>query len=148
LITAWSVTIFGILAPRSPGCPADQARELREQITSSELVAGGASGWWYAKDRAREVSASADGASETSVPIRSGQQQGFFTGLDNPSDFTQTITGVATGPGVPASAPGSPNGGQVAVNAPNFNVDNGSSDFRGVRFVLPRPGAFCTGRAR
>jgi hypothetical protein len=104
---------------------------------ASELVADGASGWWYAQDRARQVSASADGMSQTTVPIRSGQQQGFFTGLSNPSDFTQTITGLAIGPGVPGSAAGSPNGGQVAVNAPNFEVDNGGDTFTGVRFVLP-----------
>lgn len=35
------------------------------------------------------------------------------------------------------SASGAPNGGQVAVNAPNVNVDDGGGVFAGVRFVLP-----------
>lgn len=80
--------------------------------TAPALEAGGSYAWWYPQDRARAVDTQADGAQQTAVPIRSGQQQGYVLTVDNPSDWTQTVLGVAPDSG---SAPGSPETAQVSV---------------------------------
>jgi hypothetical protein len=113
--------------------------------TAPELVFNGAEGWWYPQDSARQVDTSADGASQTTVPIRSGQRQGFAVDLTNTSRWTQVVLGPATGPNVGWDSPGSPTV-QLGVNAPNFNIDNGGFSTAGVKFVLP--GAIPPGQTR
>jgi hypothetical protein len=106
--------------------------------TTAPLVFSGVSGWWYPQDGLRAVGTSADGHSQSTVPIRSGQQQGYYVALVNPSDLTQTILGPATGQGLPADSIGAPlQPADISVNAPNLNVDRGSNVFTGVKWVLP-----------
>ena len=71
--------------------------------------------WWYPQDGAREVFTQADGAQQTTVPIREGQQQGYVVTVYNPSGWTQTVLGAAPDSG---SAPGSPEDAQVSVATP------------------------------
>jgi len=66
--------------------------------TAPALVAnGGGSSWWFAPDRARQVNVEADGRAQSTVPIRSGQRQGFVVTVENPGDWTETILGAAPG---------------------------------------------------
>lgn len=60
----------------------------------------------------RPVDSSADGAQQTTVPIRSGQRQGFLVSVTNPGPWTQTILG----PGGGFVTPGDLHGGNVAVS--------------------------------
>jgi hypothetical protein len=62
--------------------------------TRAPLTAGGGN-WWFARDALHSVDASADNATQDTAPIRSGQEQGFYVFLYNPSDQTQTVLGVA-----------------------------------------------------
>jgi hypothetical protein len=85
----------------------------------------GSSGWWYPQDYNHEVDTTADGAQQTTVPIRSGQRQGFAIGIQNPSSFTETIIGPVTGVNVPFDNPNGPEPEQIDVSAPNRNINNG-----------------------
>jgi hypothetical protein len=106
--------------------------------TAPILVNSGAAGWWFLRDAVKEVDTSADGARQTTVPIRSGQLQGYAIDLVNTSDLTQTMLGPATGQGLPGDNIGEPAApAQIGVNAPNVNLDNGGFARAGVRFVLP-----------
>lgn len=70
--------------------------------TAPELIFAGAASWWYQEDSAHEVDTSADGASQTTVPIRSGQRQGFAITLINNSDWPRPSWGlplISTPPG-------------------------------------------------
>src|SRR5262249_56424872 len=64
---------------------------------AAPLQFAGASSWWYARDSARAVDTSADGAEQTTVPIRSGQRQGFVVSIYNPTPWTQTVLGLPAG---------------------------------------------------
>ena len=106
--------------------------------TAPTLVNSDAATWWFPQDAARQVDTSADGASQTTVPIRSGQQQGYAIDLVNNSNLTQTVLGPATGQGLPSDNLGEPAApAQIGVNAPNGDLDNGGIVRTGVRFVLP-----------
>jgi hypothetical protein len=99
------------------------------------LQMGDVSGWWYPRDYLHEVDTTADGANQTTVPVRSGQRQGFFVSIYNPTGVTETILGPAYGPDVPMDSPGQ-GIGQIGVSVPNLNIDRGGSS-RSVRFTLP-----------
>ena len=106
--------------------------------TAPELIFAGAASWWYPKDSAREVDTSADGASQTTAPIRSGQRQGFAITLINNSDWTQTVLGPPTGLDAAWDSPnGGPSMAQLSVSTPNRNIENGGFSTAGVKFVLP-----------
>lgn len=106
-------------------------------LAPADLFYDGAAGWWYRQDWTRQVDTTANGATQTTVPIRSGQRQGYFVAIYNPSDVTETIVGPAYGENVPSSGPGSGAGVvQLAVSVPNRNIDRGGSS-RSVRFTLP-----------
>jgi hypothetical protein len=106
--------------------------------TAPALTAGGSEGWWYAQDRAREVDTSADGAMQTTVPIRSGQWQGFVVDLFNDSNQTQTVLGPAAGNGLPSAFVGSGGfHGIIGVSTPNREVDEGGGVYTAVKFGLP-----------
>jgi hypothetical protein len=106
--------------------------------TVPALTAGGSEGWWYAQDRAHEVDTSADGAMQTTVPIRSGQWQGFVVDLFNDSNQTQTVLGPAAGNGLPSAFVGSGGfHGIIGVSTPNREIDEGGGVYTGVKFVLP-----------
>jgi HAAS len=100
--------------------------------TASSLQPGGASSWWYPRDSAREVDTAADGAAQSTVPIRSGQRQGFVITVYNPSNWTQTVLGPASG----FISPGGPDV-RIGVAGPNINVSRGGSGFRPLRYGLP-----------
>jgi|HubBroStandDraft_6_1064221.scaffolds.fasta_scaffold12426_7 hypothetical protein len=103
-------------------------------LTPGSLEFGGASGWWYPRDYSHEVTTTADGATQTTVPLRSGERQGYVISIYNPTGVTQTILGPAYGPGVPLNSPDSP-AAQIEVSVPNLNIDHGGSS-RNVRFTL------------
>ena len=89
-------------------------------LAPADLLYEGADGWWYRQDYTRQVDTTANGATQTTVPIRSGQRQGYFVAIYNPADVTQTIVGPAYGADVPFSGPGSGAGVvQLAVSVPN-----------------------------
>jgi hypothetical protein len=62
--------------------------------TAAPLLQDGLSGWWYPQDAARVVITRTINGTQMSVPERFHQQQGFVIGIDNESDWTQTIEGV------------------------------------------------------
>jgi hypothetical protein len=114
------------------------ASKLIAAETAPALTAGGSEAWWYTQDRAHEVDTSADGASQSTVPIRSGQWQGFVLDLFNDSDQTQTVLGPAYGNGLPTAFVGAgPPQGIIGISAPNREVDDGAGVYTGVRFGLP-----------
>ncbi len=61
------------------------------------LFVEGQSGWWYPPDYNREVTTEADGATQTTVPIRPGHRQGFFIQVFNFTGMTQTVLGSNLG---------------------------------------------------
>ncbi len=67
---------------------------LSLMLTAEPLLQGGLSAWWFPQDRAREVDTTAAGVYQTTVPERYGQWQGFVVGVENDSDWTQTILGL------------------------------------------------------
>ena len=109
--------------------------------TAPVLTASGVEVWWYPQDSARQVTTSADGMTQSTVPIRSGQWQGFVVDLVNTSDETQTVLGPAVGNGLPTAFVGSGGSGGIrgiiGISTPDPEVDGGSGVFTGVRFVLP-----------
>jgi hypothetical protein len=93
------------------------------------LQAGGASGWWFRRDAARAVYAQADGARQTSVPIRLGQRQGLAVVLYNPTGWTQTILGQWEGSNAP---------GNAVRSRMTISMSTGSArDFRSLRYHRP-----------
>jgi len=100
------------------------------------LQFGGGAAWWYPQDYTHEHDSEADGATQSTVPVRPGQRQGIVITIYNPTDVTQTVLG----PGDNAD-----NGfwdslgfqpGQVRVSVPNLNVDGGGMT-RNIRFIIP-----------
>jgi len=110
---------------------------LTYYLTAGSLEFAGTSGWWYPQDYTHEVFTTADGATQTAVPLRSGERQGYFVSIDNPTGVTQTILGPAYGPDVPFSSPGSAFGVvQTGLSVFDRNINGGGSS-RSVRFTLP-----------
>jgi len=134
----WRNRWFWLAAAAIVAVIAVVATNLISAEAAPVLAVDGSSGWWYPQDSARQVDTSADGAEQTTVPIRSGQWQGFFVELFNESGQTQTVLGPAYGNGLPTAFVGaSPPQGVISVSAPNREVDEGSDIFKGVRFALP-----------
>ena len=90
----------------------------------------GAASWWYARDSARAVYTEADGAQQTTVPIRSGRQQGFVITVDNPSDWTQTVLGPVAGDDSPGSL-------HVQIGVATADPYHGGGVFRPLTYALP-----------
>lgn len=91
------------------------------------LQARGPSGWWFRRDAARATYAEADGARQTTVPVRSNQLQGLAVTLYNPTDWTQTILGQWQG----SNAPGNALRSRITV------ATGPGSDFRQLRYARP-----------
>ena len=104
-------------------------------LALGSLEFAGVSGWWYPQDYNRDVITTANGATQTTVPLRSGQRQGYFVSIDNTTGVTQTILGPAYGPSVPWDSPGSAIV-QIGVSVPNPNIERGGTS-RSVRFTVP-----------
>ncbi len=105
--------------------------------TAPLLQQGDTDGWVYARDYNREVDTQADEAQQTTVPIRSGQLQGLYLNVSNPSDFTETVLGLA-----PGSIPFG--NAVVRVSEPNPEIDFGGA-VANARYALPEnvpPGQF------
>jgi hypothetical protein len=102
-------------------------------LAAGSLEEGPQSVWWYPQDAARQVITTADGATQYTVPIRSGQRQGFEIGIYNPTDVTQTVVGAPNVPGVNTPAAQK---AEVAVSVPNRDI-NGGGTTRNIRFTLP-----------
>jgi hypothetical protein len=103
---------------------------LDAALNAAPLEGPGGLVWWYRQDRAHAVDASADGASQTMVPIRSGQRQGFAFTVTNPSPFTQTILG-------PAAHAGSPNGQFFQIGVATTDPWHGGGSPDRLRYTLP-----------
>lgn len=102
-------------------------------VTAAPVQSGGASAWWYARDAAHAVDTQADGAVQSTAPIRSGQRQGFVITIYNPSNWTQTVLG-------PAANFLSPGGPDVQMGvAGSLNIDRGGFD--GLRLTYALPGS-------
>jgi hypothetical protein len=54
----------------------------------------GISGWYFPQDYTRSVDTTAGDVTQSAVPARDHQQQGFVIGIENNTDWTQTILGV------------------------------------------------------
>lgn len=59
---------------------------------------GGGQAWWPLSSSVHAVTTTADGHSQWTVPVRSGQRQGMLITVYNPGDWTQTIVGVTDWP--------------------------------------------------
>jgi hypothetical protein len=90
---------------------------------------GGGSGWWSLRDSNHEVDTQADNAEQSTVPIRSGQRQGFVLSVTNPSDWSQAVLGPGSGD--------SPGSRQAQISVSPVNVDRGGFDARHYRYQLP-----------
>jgi hypothetical protein len=106
---------------------------LTYYLTPGSLEFGGGSAWVYPQDYNHEVNTTADGASQTTVPLRSGQRQGYYISIYNPTGVTQTILGPAYGPGMPWDSPGS-RVVQISVSVPKHAGGGFSASDR---FTLP-----------
>jgi hypothetical protein len=100
-------------------------------LNAAPLEGPGSAGWWYRQDGLHAVNTSADEASQTTVPIRSGQWQGFAFTVTNPSPFTQTILG----PGPSAGSPG--NALSFKIGVATADPGHGGGDFTKLQYVLP-----------
>jgi hypothetical protein len=119
---AW--VVLGIVALVAAALPTYVAA----MHSVGSLEARGAYAWWYRQDAARQVRTEADGIVQLTVPIRSGQWQGFVLDVYNPSAWTQTVVGEAYG------SPGSPYA-QVAVSTQPVN--GGAAALRAAAYGLP-----------
>jgi hypothetical protein len=105
-------------------------------VTPDSLQLGGDAGWWYPQDNNHAHDSEADGATQSTVPVRPGQRQGILIAIYNPADVTQTVLGP---PAFGSNAFWDSLGlqpGQVRVSVPNSNVDAGGMT-RNIRFVIP-----------
>jgi hypothetical protein len=108
-------------------------------LTAPLIQTDGEATWWYPQDAGREVWASADGAQQVTVPIRSGQRQGFAFGIYNPSNFTETVVGPVMLAHMPLDGYDSPDGFgpvQMGVSVPDREIAHGGM-IRNVAFMLP-----------
>jgi hypothetical protein len=95
------------------------------------LFVQGQSSWWYPQDNKREVTTEADGATQTTVPIRPGHRQGFFIQVFNYTRMTQTVLGSTLGGGGPEGGTNS----QVTLST--SDPLRSGSEPRAVRYAPP-----------
>ncbi len=94
------------------------------------LVADGGSGWWYPPDYSRQVTTEANLATQTTVPLRPGQRQGFFVQVFNFTGMTQTV--------IRSNLGGGPNGGTSAhVTLSTTDPQRSGSDPHAVTYAMP-----------
>ena len=98
--------------------------------TAAPLYFDGLSTWWYARDSRHEITTEADGAEQTTVPIRSGQRQGFAVNLVNSSGWTQTVLGAAAN----TISPGGP---EFQLSVASTDPDHGGGDVHDRGYALP-----------
>jgi hypothetical protein len=98
--------------------------------TAAPLSFDGLATWWYPRDYNREVFTEADGAEQVTVPIRSGQQQGFAVNIVNSGDWTQTVLGTA-----PNTV--SPGGLDFRISVATTDPDHGGGNVHDRSYTLP-----------
>ncbi len=100
------------------------------QRTAPPLTFAGTSGWLYPQDWSHAVDTQADGASQSTAPIRSGQVQGFLISIRNPSSWNETVLGLEYdfGPGGP---------GMTVRVGDSASIERGGSAMPGTKFILP-----------
>jgi hypothetical protein len=99
--------------------------------STGPLAASGLERWWYPQDNNREVFTYANGQTQSTVPIRPGQRQGFVVQLVNFTSQTQTVLG-------PAGAFIAPNGGaDVQLGVSTVDPDYVGGAWRSLRYTLP-----------
>jgi len=99
--------------------------------STAPLVAQGTSAWWYPQDYTRAVITSADGATQTTVPIRPGQRQGFVIELFNYTGLTQTVLGTTADYTAPD------NGSNTRIGVSTVDSYHGNTEVRTLRYTLP-----------
>jgi hypothetical protein len=98
--------------------------------TAAPIQVANASSWWFPRDSARAVDTQADGAEQTAIPIRSGQEQGFAITVHNPSDWTQTVLG-------PAGYGNSPGSLTAQIGVATADPYHGGGVFLPLHYKLP-----------
>jgi hypothetical protein len=101
--------------------------------TAPVLSFDGASGWWYWVDGQHEVNTMANGTSQTTVPVRWQQQQGFYVQIYNVSSWTQTVLGLSPGSGQGLDS----DTAQLAVSVPYDPQKYWPGNPQTVRYSLP-----------
>jgi hypothetical protein len=110
---------------------------LGQILTAPLIQYGDAETWWYARDYAHSVRTSADGVRQTTVPVRSGQRQGYAFGIYNPSNLTETVLGPVTSQYNPSISPDGFGPVDMGVSVPNRQIDEYGGLIRNVAFTLP-----------
>jgi HAAS domain-containing protein len=80
--------------------------------TQPEVTFDGGSSWWSPQHAERPIQTEADGATQSTIPLRPGQIQGFEIFVYNPSDTSQRILGAPAG----SISPGAPVPPQIDVS--------------------------------
>jgi hypothetical protein len=86
----WAWTSIGLAA----ALIAAALTYIVEVETAAPLEQDGASGWWFPQDGAHSSTIQSIEGTQMTTPERYRQQQGFLIGVDNNSDWTQTIEGI------------------------------------------------------
>jgi hypothetical protein len=100
-------------------------------LGTGPLIVSGTSSWWYPQDASREADISADGQSQTMVPIRLGQRQGFLIQVFNTTGRTQTVLGPVGAFGIGSSP--------YHVSMSPDDPDHIRGTFRSLRYGAPVP---------
>jgi hypothetical protein len=127
-ITGWLVIAALCIAI---GLPSGTVIYWRTQSSLQFLTT---SAWWSRSDWAHEVDTQAAGATQTTVPIRPGQIQGFAITVYNPSDMTQVIVASAD-----HISPGAPVPPQIAVSTTGTLRQSGEPHWVRYRIGGPIP---------
>jgi hypothetical protein len=117
-LRTWVLTALALVAVGIAG-----ARWADYYLSAYPLSYDQGADWWYQQDSAREVMSYASNTSQSTVPIRSGQQQGYLISIYNGSGVTETVVGDASGP----ASWNNPGAGseQLTVSATQLHIPGG-----------------------
>jgi hypothetical protein len=94
------------------------------------LSVQGLSAWWYPQDNTRAATTFADSQTQTTVPIRTGQRQGFVIQVFNFTNRTQTVLG--------SDEETAPNGGtNTQIGVSTLDPVHAHGAVRSLRYTLP-----------
>ncbi len=105
--------------------------KINSMKSVAPLFVQGQSGWWYPPDYNRQVTTEADGATQTTVPIRPGHRQGFFIQVFNFTRMTQTVLGSNLG------GSGPDGGADARVRLSTSDPPRSGSEPHAVSYTLP-----------
>jgi hypothetical protein len=108
-------------------------------LTAGALQPGFVHTWWYAQDLNHRNDVTADNTTQSTVPIRSGERQGYVVSLYNPTSVTETIVADGSGRSAGWDHPGGSQNSQIAVSVRFWNPQDslGSGLVHNVRYALP-----------